>query len=361
MATGDESSGMSDRAPLLGAVARVGELLGSRLDPRGWHPPEPPSMEGVLAENHELTDCERVVAVEGPEDVAFDEQGRLYAGGEDDTVYRTVEPVDGATTDAEVEAFADLDGRPLGMTFDGEELLVAATAGGLQSVAPDGTVETLADSAGGRPIRFADDLHVDDGTVYLTDATLHAIYQDELFELRDTGRLLAHDREGGETEVVAGDLGFANGVEPHPDGDSLLVTETSRYRMSRCYVDGPRAGETEVVADNLPGYPDNVDLDEAGRYWVAVPALRDDLIDRIHHHPWLVRQVGRLPEWVMAAVSPDAYGLVLEVGGDGEIRDSLHDPTGGVHYVTSATPHEGSLYLGTLVGDGVYRYDLDGE
>jgi sugar lactone lactonase YvrE len=356
-----EKAAMTERAPQEGVVDRAGQLLGSRLDPRKWHPPDPPELAGALAENRELVDCERVVGVEGPEDVAFDEEGRLYAGGEDDTVYRTVEPVDGTTTDADVEAFADLDGRPLGMTFDGEELLVAATAAGLQAVGPDGSVETLADGARGRPIAFADDLHVDDGTVYLTDATVHDIYQDELFELRDTGRLLAVDRETGETEVVTGDLGFANGVEPHPDGDSLLVTETSRYRVTRCYVDGPREGESEVVADNLPGYPDNVDLAGDGTYWVAVPALRDALLDRIHHHPWLVRQVGRLPEWVLASVSPDAYGLVLEMDADGEITGSMHDPTGGVHYVTSATPREGALYLGTLVGDGVYRYDLGEE
>jgi hypothetical protein len=52
---------------------------------------------------------------------------------------------------------------------------------------------------------------------------------------------------------------------------------------------------------------------------------------------------------------------VLQVDAEGAIQDSLHDPTGGVHYVTSATPREGSLYLGTLVEDGVYRYDLGEE
>jgi sugar lactone lactonase YvrE len=158
-----------------------------------------------MAENRELTDCERVAVVDGPEDVAFDDEGRLFAGAQDDTVYRTVEPVDADTTAATVEAFADLDGRPPGMTFDGE---------------------------------------------------------------------------------------------------SLLVTETSRYRVTRCWVDGPRAGETVVLADNLPGYPDNVEAGEDA-YWVAVPALRDATLDRVHHHPWLVRQVGRLPPWVLESVSPD--------------------------------------------------------
>jgi len=345
--------------PLLGAVVGLGSLLGSRLDPQFWHPADPPPMEGPLAENAELAGCDRVVAVDGPEDVAFDDEGRLYAGGEDHTVYRTVDPIEGEEVDAAVEAFAAVDGRPLGMTFDGERLLVAATAGGLQSVAPDGTVTTLADRAGGRPIAFADDINVaDDGTVWFTDATRHDVYQDELFELRDTGRLLAYDPASGETTVECDDMGFANGVIPGPDGDSLLVTETSRYRVTRYWTGGDRAGEREVVHENLPGYPDNIDAAGEGSYWVAIPALRDAVLDRVHRHPWLVRQLGRLPESVLGAVSPDPYGLVLQMDADGEILDSLHDPSGAVHYVTSATEHEGALYLGTLVGDGVVRYDL---
>ena len=44
---------------------------------------------------------------------------------------------------------------------------------------------------------------------------------------------------------------------------------------------------------------------------------------------------------------------------DGEITGSHHDPSGRVHYVTSVTPHEGALYLGSLEGDCVWRYDAD--
>jgi sugar lactone lactonase YvrE len=334
-------------------------MLGSRLDPDWWDPPEAPTMEGALAENQELVDCDRVVAVEGPEDVAFDDEGRLYAGGEDGRVYRTVEPIEGDEVDAPVETFANVHGRPLDMEFQGEDLLVAATAGGLRSVDPDGTVSTPAASAGGQDIAFADDIHVaEDGTVWFTDATVHDIYQDELFELRDTGRLLTYDPDTGETTVELGNLGFANGVVPGPDGDSLMVTETSRYRVTRYWTDGDRAGERETVVENLPGYPDNVDEGTDGTYWVAIPALRDAMLDRIHRYPWLVRQLGRFPPSVLGAVSPDPYRLVVKMDAEGEILDSLHDSTGEIHYVTSATHRDGALYLGTLVGDGVYRYDL---
>jgi sugar lactone lactonase YvrE len=347
---------------LLGAAVGVGSASSSRLDPAEWHPPDPPAMTGALAPNRALAGRDRVLTADGPEDVAVDGEGRLYTGGEDGTVYRTTEPVDEGTTDAAIEVFARTEGRPLGLTFDGEgeELLVAVAGVGLVSVAPDGDVTTLTARAGGQAIVFADDIHVaDDGTVYFTDATVHDQFQDELFELRDTGRLLAYDSEAGETTVELEGLGFANGVVPGPEGESLLINETSRYRITRYWTDGERAGEAEPFATNLVGYPDNIDVADDGDYWVAIPSLRDPTLDRLHHHPWLVRQLGRLPQSVLGQVSGDPYGLVLRMDADGEVVESLHDPTGNVFGITSATPHEGALYLGTLFGEHVVRYPLE--
>ncbi|NHN60801.1 MULTISPECIES: SMP-30/gluconolactonase/LRE family protein [Halorussus] len=345
---------------LVGAAFGVGSAIDSRLDPAAWRPPDPPDLRGALAQNRALTGSETVVTCEGPEDVAFDDEGRLYTGVADGTVRRTVDPVDADATDAALEVFARTGGRPLALEFDGDDLLVCAEDAGLVSVGPDGDVETLATRAGGRSIAYADDLHVaDDGTVYFSDATVHDQYQDELFELRDTGRLLAYHPDEGETTVELDGLGFANGVAPGPDGDSLLVTETSRYRVTRYWHRGDREGESEYFAENLPGFPDNVDAAGDGSYWVAIPALRDETIDRIHRHPWVVRQLGKLPESVLGQVAGEPYGLVLRLDADGDVVESLHDPTGGVFGVTSATPRDGALYLGTLFGNRVVRYPTE--
>jgi sugar lactone lactonase YvrE len=344
---------------LAGAAVGAARLVDSRIDPVEWQPPDPPELTGPLAPNGELAGAATVVTCEGPEDVAFDDDGRLYTGTEGNHVVRTVEPVAADTTNADLERVATLDGRPLGMTFDGEDLLVCATDAGLQSVSPDGAVTTLSERADGRPIAFADDLHVaDDGTVYFTDATAHEIFQDELFELRDTGRLLAYDPDADETDVVLGDLGFANGVCPHADGESLLVTETSRYRVTRCWVDGDREGDSERFATNLPGYPDNVEAAEDGTHWLAVPTPRDETLDGLHGRPWLKRQLGKLPTAAIQQIEGDPYGLVLRLDADGEVVESLHDPDAVVYGVTSATPHDGALYLGSLFGERVTRYDL---
>lgn len=344
---------------LLGAAAGAWLATDASIDPVAWNPEEPPERTGPLAENRLLVGSAPVVRCDGPEDVAFDDDGRLYTGAADGRVYRTVDPVGEDTRDADVEVFARTDGRVLGLEFDGEDLLAAATDAGLLSIAPDGSVTTLVDWVGGRPIAFADDLHVaDDGTVYFTDATVHDLFQDELFELRDTGRLLAYHPDSGETTVELEELGFANGVEAGPEGDSLLVTETSRYRITRYWIEGGRAGISETFAENLVGYPDNVDAAGDGTYWVAIPSLRQDALDSLQGHPRLKRLYGRLPASLRERVSGDPYGLVLRLDGEGEVVESLHDPTGEVHFVTSATPHEGALYLGSLQDDAVRRYVL---
>lgn len=345
---------------LLGAAAGAWLATESSIDPVAWHPPPPPERTWPLAENRLLVGSEPVVRCAGPEDVAFDVDGRLYTGAADGTVYRTVDPVEADTTDARVEVFARTDGRVLGLEFDGEDLLAAATDAGLLSIATDGSVTTLVDSVGGRRVAFTDDLHVaEDGTVYFTDATVHDLFQDELFELRDTGRLLAYDPEAEETTVELEGLGFANGVELGPEGDSLLVTETSRHRVTRYWVEGGRAGVSEPFAENLVGYPDNVDAAGDGTYWVAIPSLRQDALDSLQAYPRIKRLYGKLPAALRGRVSGEPYGLVLRLDGDGEVVESLHDPTGGVHFVTSATPHEGALYLGSLQDDAVRRYVLE--
>jgi sugar lactone lactonase YvrE len=303
---------------------------------------------------------ETVITCDGPEDVAFDDEGRLYAGVEDGRILRTVAPVDEATTDAELEAFAATGGRPLGMEFDDEDLLVCAEDAGLLSVSPDGEVTTLCDRAGGREVAFADDLLVaDDGTVYFSDATEHDIFQDELFELRDTGRLLAYDPDSGTTSVELADLGFANGVCAHEDGESILVTETSRYRVTRYWIDGDREGDRERFAESLPGYPDNIEAADDGTHWVAIPLVRTDAFDALQGRPWVKRQLGKFPAALFESISIDPYGLVLRLDADGEVVDSLHDPAGDVYGITSATPRGDALYLGSLFSDRVARHRLE--
>lgn len=329
-------------------------LAESPIDSAAWKAPEPRPMTGRLAPNERLKSADLLAQGEiyGPEDTIVDPDGVLYTGTQDGWIVRV-------WPDGRVENWLQTDGRPLGMVFDREDNLIVADAWkGLLSIAPDRTVTVLAREAEGLPFGFTDDVDIaPDGRIYFTDASSRFHQHDyllDLMEMRPHGRLLRHDPATGKTEVLLRDMYFANGVAVSPDGDYLLVNETWKYRITRYWISGPRAGTAEVFTENLPGFPDNLAVDDAGRYWVALITLRNSTVDFIHPRPWLKDIVAKMPDSLRP--KPEAYGLVIAFNDRGEVLTSLHD-TDGQHLqeITSVNPHDGFLYFGSLHNDRIGR------
>jgi sugar lactone lactonase YvrE len=321
-------------------------------EPVAWTPPAAPPLTGDLAVNDALARAEKIAAGgEGPEDVAFDADGALYTGVAGGRILR-VRPGGGP------ETFADTGGRPLGLRFapDGE-LIVADAERGLLSVSRDGRLTVLARDFDGIPFGLTDDLDVAaDGTVYFTDASSRlGVGQSiqDIVEQHPTGRLLAY-RRGEGLRLLHDDLYFANGVALAADESYVVVVETARYRLKRCWLRGERAGTCEVMAENLPGFPDGVGRDGRGTFWVALVSPRNALLDRIHPYPRLKRAMLRLPEWLRPG--PRAYGFVLGLDERGRVAYNLQDPSGkGGAFVTNVVEHDGHLYLGSLQGHAIGR------
>ena len=333
------------------AVAVVFLLLPTDIEPLPWVPPAPPSLDGPLAPNTALRAVERIAEgeIHGPEDVAVDSAGRIYAGTDDGLIVRVT--LDGSGGER-IETFAETRGRPLGLHFDAGGRLIVADAGkGLLAVDASGRVETLATGAGGVRFAFADDLDVaSDGRIYFSDASWrfdHEHLLDDLLEARPHGRLLRHDPASGETEVLLDDLYFANGIALSSAEDFVLINETYRYRTRRYWLSGPRAGSDEVYLDNLPGFPDGVSSNDRGTFWLALFTVRNATMDRLHPYVWIKRQMSKLPRAILP--KPRRYGFVLEVAEDGTVLRTLQDPTGErVPQITSAEEAGGYLYLGNL-------------
>ena len=213
----------------------------SPIDPLAWQPQPAPLMTGVLEPNDSLMKAELLAQgqIHGPEDTAVDAQGRVYAGLHDGRVVRIA--------DGKVETFANTGGRPLGMDFDAQGNLVLADAyKGLLRIDPAGKIEVLASAADGVPFAFTDDLDIaSDGRIYFTDASSKFQQPDYLLDLlegRPYGRLMVFDPASGKTEVLLKDLYFANGVALSANEDFVLVNETYRYRISRYWLKGEKAG-----------------------------------------------------------------------------------------------------------------------
>lgn len=333
-------------------------LTPSPVDSKAWTPPNPPELTGPLAANEWLREADLLALgqVYGPEDTIVSDQGVLYTGTQDGHIVKVF-------PDGRVENWIDTGGRPLGMVFDHEGNLIVADAWlGLLSITPAGKITVLTREAEGTPFRFTDDVVVaDDGRIYFTDASSRFRQPDYLLDLLETrphGRLLRYSPKTGKTEVLLRNLYFANGVAVSPDGDAVLVNETWKYRTLRHWLRGPQAGQTEVFADNLPGFPDNLAVDAEGRYWVAFPTLRNARVDAMHPYPWLKELVAKLPDSLKP--QPREYGLVVAFNRQGEPLVSLHD-TGGRHLqeITSVNPHEGHLYFGSLHNDRIGRLPFE--
>jgi sugar lactone lactonase YvrE len=293
-----------------------------------------------------------------------DDRGRLYTGLEDGRIIR----ITGGDT---IDTVADTGGRPLGVAFSragrlAGRLIVADARRGLLAVdvAGDGDgggVEILSTEAGGVRFGFTDHLDVaSDGIIYFTDASSAYGYGDhlhDLLEARPHGRFLAYDPATGETAVLMDGLHFANGVALAAGEDFVLVNETYRYRIHRYWLKGPRRGSSEILIENLPGFPDNLARASNGNFWVCLFTVRNPMMDRLHPHPLLKRLLAKLPRFVWPGPKP--YGLIVEIDPTGGYVRSLHDPTGEtLKEITGAVEHDGHLYLGSLHGDRIGKISV---
>lgn len=322
--------------------------------PVAWNAPENPGYQGVFAPNTALAGVEQLdmAATQGPEALALGPNGLLYTSSHEGWIVR-YDPVADSS-----ERWVNTGGRPLGLAFDAAgKLLVADAYLGLLAISPEGELTILSDRLNGAPILYADDVDVaPDGRVYFSDASSKfgarawgGTYEASLLDLMEHGghgRLLVYDPADGSTDVVLGGLQFANGVAVSADGSFVLVVETASYRITRLWLEGARAGQHEVLIDNLPGFPDNIVRGADGLFWVGLVSPRSAALDRLADKPFLRKVVQRLP----AALRPAAahYGHVFQIDDDGNVLVSLQNPAGTYHTNTGALEHDGWLYISSL-------------
>ena len=327
------------------------------FDPVAWTPPAAPALAGPFERNARLAAVERLaMGGNGPEDVALDTEGRIYGGLADGRIMRM--RADGTG----LEKFAHTKGRPLGLHFDrAGNLIVADARRGLLSVSTAGEVTVLATEHGGRAFKFTDDVDIgSDGTIYFSDAssrwTIDELLE-EVLEHRPHGRLLAYDPTTRTTRLLLDQLYFANGVAVSADDSHVLVNETTAYRVHRYWLRGPRAGQADVLVDNLPGLPDGISRGDDGRYWIALYSPRVARLDAMLPRPWLRKLSYRLPAFLHPA--PLRHAMVLAIDEAGKVVTNLQDAAADSYApITSVQQHGDMLYLGSLTRPQIARMPL---
>lgn len=334
----------------------------SPIDPIAWTPQPIPPWVGPLTFNNELSKAELLgqQQLQHPEDIAFDDQGRIYTGSDDGNIYRIT--LNGVGHVETVQTFATVGGYPLGLSFDNAGNLIAAVKDiGLLSIDPAGNIELLTASIDGSPITYANSLVITEaGIIYFSDSSVKFDrgWPYDVLEARPNGRVLAYHPDTGATHLIKNDLYFPNGMVLAPDESYLLVNETTRYRIVRYWLRGERQGTWDYFVENLPMLPDNISMDEYGNYLVG-GGKRISMIDRIQSSVFLKSQMAKIPIKILRNfpnLPPNRYGLILILNENGNIQQSLHDPSGTIYAISSARSHNGFIYIGTLLGTDLARY-----
>jgi len=298
----------------------------------------------------------------GPEDLTSGHDGRLYAT----TTGGKVLQIDGY---GNVTEFADVGGRALGIETDSDGSFIVANAYfGLQRISADGSVETLLSEVDGRPLAYADDLAIAaNGTVYFSEASTKfgaiqsgGTYEGSLLDIMEHGghgQVIEYNPETGIARVIVDGLNFANGVAISDDQTFLLISDLGSYRILKHWLQGPGAGTTEVLIDNLPAFADNINNGLNGRFWIGMIAPRSKLLDDLSDKPFLRKVVQRLPTRFRPKAEP--YSHVIAINGDGEVLMNLQDPAARFSSLTGVLETRDSLYLTTLFGNELARLDKD--
>ncbi|KAI6197487.1 hypothetical protein M3Y94_01229900 [Aphelenchoides besseyi] len=348
--------------------------LASDFDARSYDLPPPPSLVGPLKPNKLLRNAKLLLKnqILGPESILV-EDDVLFTGTWDGKIVKvrngkiekTLRLVDSngecATYDTEPQC-----GRPLGIRRLNKDLLIVAdTYHGVFTVDFEKGKSNLIFSSktkvGGYESKFLNDLDViDEDTILVTDSSTNydrRRFLHVLFEQAPVGRVIEIKISTGKARIVLGGLYFANGIQLHPDKKSVIVSECSMSRILRLYISGPRSGESEVFANNLPGFPDNIRLSTQGTFYVGMASPRFEgklsLFDKLGPFPWVRKLLATLlPEKYLGqvfALVKSSYGLVLELDTSGKIVGSYHDPDGTVIAdVSQVSDDKHSLYLGSF-------------
>lgn len=326
-------------------------LYPSPVKPLKWSAPTAPSFEeaGPWQQNNKLSSAQLVTdAPQFPEFITFDKEGQLYTGDSDGKIYRV--PFDAEGNPQKHNCLQTL-GTPNGLIFDAKgDLIVTDVQRGLLSINPSGSIEVLADQVDGKPIYLANELDIaKDGSIYFSDTSNYGrVTFKEMAENKPHGRLLKYDPMTKKTTVLLEGLYFANGVALSADEDFVLVAESYHYQLTRYWIKGPKKGTSDIFADNLAGFPDNITRDDQGHFWVGIFTTRLSFVDQMHSNPWLASTMAKVPQSLLnGASAPAKHGLAAEFSPQGELIGSWHDPEGKLYGVTTAASHNGYLYIGT--------------
>uniref|UniRef100_A0A1I7XUV7 Str_synth domain-containing protein n=1 Tax=Heterorhabditis bacteriophora TaxID=37862 RepID=A0A1I7XUV7_HETBA len=325
--------------------------------------PAPPPLVGPLEINEKLQNVEYILKdqIVGPESLVI-EGDSIYT-----TLYdgRIVHIRDGEivgevrfTKEKNCGSFESEHrcGRPLGIRrLNKQEMVVADAYLGIFAVdMKTGGFRHLVKSSipvEGRHMRFLNDIEVlNEDEIIFTDSSYkydRRHFMHIFLEQVPNGRILLHTVSTGKTRVLIDNLYFPNGIQLHPDGQSIVFSECSMARIRKYSFYN---NQLTTFAENLPGIPDNIRLSDDGTLWVGLAGVRysgaPSMIDIMGPYA-LARQIliDVIPShwWItyLPYIKPH-HAMVIQLDAEGKILSSLHDTTG--KYISDISEVTASIF-----------------
>ena len=331
-------------------------LVPGPIDAVSWTPDTKPELKGQYSRNDLLDEMTKIFPGQclGCEDIAIDSNGTIYAGSIDGDIV--------VFRNGRREVLVNTGGRPLGLDFDVYgNLVVADAVKGLLLINPSGQFQVLTNGHNGVPFRFTDDIEVgSDSIFYFTDASSKFGIDNYILDLVEHGghgRFLSYDPRSGQVSLLMDGLQFANGVAVAPDASFALVNETGMYRVHKYWLKGPSVGQSEVIFDNLPGFPDGISKGEDGIFWLTLITPRLAVIDKTMPYAWLRNQVMKLPKSI-SEPKPAIYGMILGVTADGEVKYNYQSEKPSLIMIASVQQVGDELFMGSLSDNGIGKMTI---
>ncbi|KAJ4969760.1 hypothetical protein NE237_002859 [Protea cynaroides] len=318
----------------------------------------------------------------GPESIAFDPNGEgPYTGVADGRILKWQEnqgwSVFAVTSPKRKECegpyspkMEHICGRPLGLKFHPKtgDLYIADAYLGILMVGPNGGSATqLITEAEGVPFRFTNDLEIDkdEDVIYFTVSSTNfqrRQFMSNALSQDNTGRLMKYDISSKQVTVVLRGLVFPNGVALSKDSTFLLFSETTTCRIQKLWLQGPKAGSLDVIAE-LPGFPDNIRRNSEGDFWVALYSKKGSIEKFALSNPWFGKLFVKLPDSVKRLQAKigamKAHATAIKLNEEGEVLQVFEDSQGKtLKFISEVEEKNGVLWFGSVLMPFMGRYNL---
>ncbi|HUN39367.1 MAG TPA: hypothetical protein VMU81_03680 [Acetobacteraceae bacterium] len=340
-----------------------------------------PTLDGAYLPNDRL-DAQLVVGPDlvRPDDIAVGPDGTLLVSAQN-RLLRLSGP---RLQDQRVVAKVGAPITALEQLRDGR-LAVGLNGGGVCILRPDGTVEAALAQLGGAPLRSVTAIAEDPvrGGVFFTVGSLRHDAEDWVWDLmeRNCAGLLGYwQPDAGRAEVLLEGLPYPNGLAVEDGGESLLFTQGWSHSVARYRIGAKKSSVVETVIDNLPGYPARIAPARGGGHWLAIFAMRTQLVELVLREAPFRQEMMRVvdPElWVRPSLRatgsyleplqgggikklgirkpwapPRSYGLVVRLDAEAEPVFSMHSRVDGHCHGTTAARESGGRLIVVSKGDG---------